>query len=122
MYASEATPLDHPLDGDPEYCCTGSGHNFHFRPGAPRRVGNLISCCCKSVTTVIEAEPDEGADCAHQWKRWPVIKFSLDYQCVVCGEPETMGIISDQWGKSISDLDALLVEKRGGVFAGEMVP
>jgi hypothetical protein len=59
---------------------------------------------------------------AHQWKRWPVINFSFDYQCAVCGEPESIVWVTDHAGKSISDMDDLLVEKRGGVFAGEMCP
>ena len=58
----------------------------------------------------------------HQWKRWPVVNFTLDYSCAVCGEPEHIVWVAEHAGKSISDLDGLLVEKRGGVFAGEMVP
>ena len=58
----------------------------------------------------------------HQWKRLPVITFSLQYQCVACGEPESIVWVAEHAGKSISDIDGLLVEKRGGVFAGEMYP
>jgi hypothetical protein len=61
MRASEAIPLGHPLDGDPEHCCSGGKHNFHFRPGAPRTPGHLIWCCCKSVLTEIEPERTEQA-------------------------------------------------------------
>ena len=58
----------------------------------------------------------------HQWKRWPVISFAFHYQCVVCGEPESIVWVAGHAAKSISDMDGLLVEKRGGVFAGEMFP
>lgn len=62
MRASDAIPLNHPLDGDPEYCCTGGRHNYHFRPGARKIPGHLIWCCCKSVLSVIEPDwPDRGA-------------------------------------------------------------
>lgn len=61
MRASEATPLDHPRDGDPEYCCSGGKHNYHFRPGATKAAGALIWCCCKSVLTAIEPEDPEPA-------------------------------------------------------------
>ena len=57
-----------------------------------------------------------------QWKRWPVIISALHYQCAVCGEPESIVWVAEHAGKSISDLDDLLVETRGGVFAGEMYP
>ena len=57
----------------------------------------------------------------HQWKRWPVVNFSLDYNCAVCGEPESIVWVEANAGKSIDDLDRMLIEKRGGVFAGEMV-
>lgn len=56
MRASEATPLDHSRDGDPEHCCTDGKHNYHFRPGAPKTPGGLIWCCCKSLLTTIEPE------------------------------------------------------------------
>ena len=58
----------------------------------------------------------------HQWKRWPVVTLALDYQCVLCGEPEHIVWVAEYAGKGISDMDGLLVEKRGGVFAGEMSP
>jgi hypothetical protein len=59
----------------------------------------------------------------HQWKRWPVTDFTLRYTCVVCGDPESIVWVEASCaGKSIADIDALLVEKYGGVFAGEMVP
>ena len=58
----------------------------------------------------------------HQWKRLPVITFSLQYQCAACGEPESIVWVTAHAGKSIKDIDDLLVETRGGVFAGEMYP
>jgi hypothetical protein len=58
----------------------------------------------------------------HQWKRLPVVTFTLGYQCAECGKPESITWVAEHAGKSISDLDGLLVEKRGGVFAGEMYP
>ena len=57
----------------------------------------------------------------HQWKRWPVITLTLHYQCTECGEPESI-VSTVHAGKSIKDMDDLLVETRGGVFAGEMYP
>ncbi len=56
MRASEATPLDHSRSGDPEYCCSGGKHRYHFRPGATKAVGALIWCCCKSVLDEVERE------------------------------------------------------------------
>jgi hypothetical protein len=59
----------------------------------------------------------------HQWKRWPVVDFLVDYSCAVCREPETiLWAIEANAGKGIDDLDRLLIEERGGVFAGEMYP
>ena len=58
----------------------------------------------------------------HQWKRWPVITLTLHYQCAECGEPESIVWVAEHAGKSISNLDDLLAETRGGVFAGEMIP
>ena len=56
MRASDAIPLNHSRWGDPEHCCSGGRHNYHFRPGATEAPGALISCCCKSVMTAIEPE------------------------------------------------------------------
>lgn len=58
----------------------------------------------------------------HQWKRWPVIDLDgISYQCADCGEPERLA-----WAPAchmtVRDMDWLLIEKRGGVFAGEMRP
>ena len=61
MRASEATPLNHSRWGDPEHCCSGGQHNYHFRPTATRAVGALIWCCCKSVLSEIEPENPEAA-------------------------------------------------------------
>jgi hypothetical protein len=65
MRASEATPLNHSRQGDPEHCCSAGQHNYHFRPGARKIPGHLIWCCCKSVLSEIEPEasdwPDRGA-------------------------------------------------------------
>lgn len=58
----------------------------------------------------------------HQWKRLPVVSLSLNYQCAGCGEPESIVWVAAHAGKSVKDIDDLLVEKRGGVFAGEMYP
>lgn len=61
--------------------------------------------------------------CAHQWKRWPVVDFDVKYSCVVCEEPESIyWAVEANAGKSLDDLDRMLTEKRGGTFAGEMVP
>ncbi len=65
---------------------------------------------------------DVNGEHVHQWKRWPVITSALHYQCTVCGEPESIVWVAEHAGKSISDLDGLLAEKRGGEFAGEMHP
>ncbi len=62
---------------------------------------------------------DERAKCFHQWKRWPVVSLSAGYTCARCGEPESITWAAGHAGKSIADLDRLLVERRGGVFAGE---
>src|SRR5215472_11074651 len=62
MRASDAIPLNHSRDGDPEHCCSGGRHNYHFRPGASMAPGCLIWCCCKSVLSEIEPEnPDPAA-------------------------------------------------------------
>ncbi len=59
----------------------------------------------------------------HQWKRWPVVDFTISYSCTECKEPESILWATEaNAGKSIEDLDQMLVEKRGGVFAGEMFP
>lgn len=65
MKASQAIPLNHSRWDDPEFCCTrepnwrDNKHNWHLRPGAEHRIGALVSCCCKSVTSTIEPETSE---------------------------------------------------------------
>jgi len=57
----------------------------------------------------------------HQWKRWPPFDLNLNYTCAECGEPESICWAADgNPGKNISDLDQMLVARRGGVFAGEI--
>lgn len=61
--------------------------------------------------------------CAHQWKRWPVVDFDLRYTCAICEEPESVyWATTANAGKSLDDLDRVVIEKRGGTFAGEMIP
>lgn len=55
----------------------------------------------------------------HQWKRQPVVDPTLSYICTECGASEKIVWVEAHWGKSIADLDRLLIETRGGTFVGE---
>jgi hypothetical protein len=59
------------------------------------------------------------AVCEHQWRRLPVVEAALDYECAECGNRQRIVWVEAHAGKTIDDLDQMLVETYGGAFAGE---
>jgi hypothetical protein len=63
------------------------------------------------------------ADHVHQWKRFPVVSFSVLYGCTECNRGIEISWMGDAH-RTLGDLDAHFIAAYGdgGVFAGEMIP